>query len=203
MSDNRGKDTFSQEVQHNNIAARVPERVARGTFSNGVLVLQGPNEFILDFLLRMNQPHQVAARVIVPLALMPNMISALQDNLNNYQKNFGQAPPAPKPPVNPPKPPTIEEIYDNLKIADEVLIGAYANHVLVGHTPTEFCFEFISSFYPKAVVSSRVFLSAGQVPPMLNTLQQSWQTFQQKVQQQQRQAPPPPPALGGGPRMDA
>ncbi len=186
MGGGKPGETFSQEIQHNNVAARVPEKVARGTFSNGVLVLQGPNEFILDFLLRMNQPHQVAARVIMPLALMPNMISALTENLANYQKSFGGPPPAPKPPANPPKPPSIDEIYDNLKISDDTLAGSYANHVIVGHTPTEFCFDFISSFYPKAAVSARIFLSAGQVAPMLNTLQQSWNNFQAKLQQQQR-----------------
>ncbi len=53
--------TFTQEIQHANISARVPEKVARGVFSTGAMLLQGPNEFVLDFVLRMSQPHHGAS----------------------------------------------------------------------------------------------------------------------------------------------
>ena len=49
--------TFSQDVQLSNVAARVPERVGRGVFSTGVLVLQTPTEFVLDFVQRLTRPH--------------------------------------------------------------------------------------------------------------------------------------------------
>jgi hypothetical protein len=181
---------FSQEFQHANVGARVPERVARGVFSTGALVLQEPSEFVLDFVLRMNQPQQVVARVVLPVGLMPRLIEALRENLERYKQTFGPPPTLPVPPP-PPKPPTIQEIYDNLKVADDVLSGSYANQVLVAHSASEFCFEFITTFYPKAAVSSRVFLSAPQVPVLLNTLTQSWQTYQAKLQHQQH--PPKPP----------
>lgn len=192
--------TFSQEFQHSNVGARVPERVARGAFSTGVLVLQGGAEFVLDFILRMSQPHQVVSRVILPFNLMPQFIEALKANLENHRKmtNPGQAnnpaqptpPPAPPPPVPQQgqpqqKPPSIEEIYQDLKIADEVMAGAYANTVMVVHTVSEFCFDFISNYYPRAVVSARVYMSAPQVPVLLSTLQQSWNNLQLKIQQQQ------------------
>ena len=44
---------FTQEVQHQQISARVPERVARGVFSTGAMIFQGPHEFVVDFVLRM------------------------------------------------------------------------------------------------------------------------------------------------------
>ena len=62
---------FSQQIQHSHLSARVPEKVARGVFSTGALVLQGASEFVLDFILRMNQPHQVVARVVMPNHLVP------------------------------------------------------------------------------------------------------------------------------------
>src|SRR5262245_61139110 len=74
----------SQEFQMPSIGARVPEKVARGVFSTGVLILQGATEFVLDFLLRMNQPHQVAARVVLPINLVPQFIDVLRTNLENY-----------------------------------------------------------------------------------------------------------------------
>lgn len=192
---NKGKGdphTFSQEVQIANLSARVPEKVARGVFSTGVLVLQGASEFVLDFVLRMNQPHQVVSRVVLPMNLVPQFIDALKGNLENYRNSFGsppQAPPQPQQQQPPPAPPTIEEIYQDLKIADDVMVGAYANSVMVVHTASEFCLEFISNFYPKAVIAARVFLSAPQVPVLLSTMTQSWQNLQTKLQQQQ---PPPP-----------
>jgi Protein of unknown function (DUF3467) len=185
MSENEGKPppnphTFSQEIQIANLSARVPEKVARGSFATGVLVLQAANEFVLDFLLRMNQPHQVSARVILPVSLIPQLIDALKANLENYKKTFGHAPQAMPMPNPPPTPPSIDEIYRDLKIADEILMGAYANSVMVVHTAAEFCLEFISNFYPKAIITSRVYLSAPQVPVMVNTLTQSWTNFQAK-----------------------
>src|SRR5947209_14449926 len=108
------KDTpqaFSQDFQMSNISARVPEKVARGVFATGALVLQGNSEFVLDFLLRMNQPHQVVARVILPINLVPRLIDALKSNLENYRQTFGSPPPALPAPPPPASPPTIDEIY--------------------------------------------------------------------------------------------
>jgi hypothetical protein len=184
--------TFSQDIQIANLSARVPERVARGVFSTGVLVLQGPTEFVLDFVLRMNQPHQIVARVVLPINLIPQLIEALKVNLENYKRTFGSAPPPLPMPQPPPTPPSMEEIYQDLKIGDEVLVGVYANSVMVVHTAAEFCLEFISNFYPKAVIAARVFLSAPQVPVLLTTLTQSWQNLQAKIQQQQHQQQHPP-----------
>src|SRR5256885_16534839 len=95
---------FSQDFQMANISARVPEKVARGVFSTGALVLQGASEFVLDFVLRMNQPHQVVARVVMPNHLMPQFIEALHTNLENYRRAFGSPPSATPPAQRPPKP---------------------------------------------------------------------------------------------------
>jgi hypothetical protein len=169
--------TYSQEVQLANVAARVPEKVARGVFSTGVLVLQTPTEFVLDFVQRLTRPHQVAARVVSPISLIPQLIGALRDNLENYRKTFGLPPALPMGP-QPAKQPSIEEIYDNLKIADEVLSGVYANGALITHSAAEFCFDFVTNFYPKAAVSARVFLTVPQAPVLLNSLVQTWQKYE-------------------------
>src|SRR5262249_47004157 len=138
----------------------------------------------------------VSARVILPVGLIPQLIEALKANLENYKRTFGSMPPAMPMPNPPPVPPPIDEIYRDLKIADDTLMGAYANSVMVVHTAAEFCLEFISNFYPKAIITSRVYLSAPQVPVMVNTLTQSWANFQakqQQIQQQiQNQQPPQP-----------
>lgn len=193
---------FTQEVQYSQVTARVPEKIGRGIFSNGALIMQGPHEFVLDFVLNFVQPNQIAARVVLPVSLMPSFIGALRENLNNYQSRFGPPPPMPMP-QPPPTPPSIEEIYSNLKLPDEGLSGVYANAVMIVHTPAEFCFDFITNFYPRSAVSCRVFLSAPQAPLLLNNLTRSFQQYQHKLATQQQLPKPPsppmppnPPALG-------
>ncbi len=180
---------FTQEIQHAQVSARVPEKVSRGVFSTGAMIFQGPNEFVIDFVQNMAHPNQIAARVVLPQSIVPSVIAALRENLANYTSKFGP-PPALPVPVPPPTPPAIEEIYANLKLADDMLSGAYANAVMIAHSPAEFYFDFITNFYPRSAVSSRVYLSAPQVPGLLNTLLRSFQQFQQKLAASQ---PPKPP----------
>lgn len=180
---------FTQEIHHQQVTARVPEKVSRGVFSTGTLVMQGPHEFVIDFVLRLAQPHQIAARIVLPPTIMPSFIAALRENLGKFQAQFGPPPALPVPPA-PVNPPPIEEIYDQLKLHDDLLSGVYANAVMIAHTPAEFCFDFITNFYPRSAVSCRVYLSAPQVPGLLNTLIRSYQQYQQKLAQGQQPRPP-------------
>jgi hypothetical protein len=176
----RDPNTFTQEVHYSQVSARVPERVGKGVFSTGALVLQGPHEFVLDFVLRMTQPQLVAARVILPLSLMPNVIGAIEENLRVYQSRFGP-PPALPVPTPPPTPPSLDEIYDQLKLPDDQLSGAYANAMMITHSPAEFCLDFITNIYPRSAVSARVYLAAAQLPGLLNTLNRAYHQYQQKT----------------------
>lgn len=263
-SGDHNPERHTQEVRHSQVSARVPEGVSRGVFSTGAVVLQGGHEFILDFLLRISTPQQVVARVVLPIGVVPQMIRALRDNLNNYENRFGfptmpaplppqatgasdainvgagldspatetpaapvteapsatsakgtgavgetitpdaegtpEAPeqpdpaekPAEKPVENAQKPPSAEELYDELKLPDEMLSGVYANAVRIGHSATEFSFDFITTFFPRSCVSARVHLAAPNIPRLLDSLTHSFEQFQRKVaQQQKRQSPPP------------
>jgi hypothetical protein len=186
----------SQEIRHTQISARVPERVARGVFSTGAVVLQGAYEFIIDFLLRMTQPQQVAARVVLPPAVMARFIAALRENLAAHNRNFGTPPQPPQPKPQPGQPQTtVQDLYDALKISDEVVSGTYANAVMIGHTASEFSFDFITTFFPRSSVACRVYLSAPNVPRLLDSLVHSFEQFQRKVAEQQRRPPDPPPEM--------
>ncbi len=48
------------------VRARVPDHVARGVFSTGVIVMTAPTEFVIDFIQNLGRPHQVVARVVMP-----------------------------------------------------------------------------------------------------------------------------------------
>ncbi|HYE18525.1 MAG TPA: DUF3467 domain-containing protein [Tepidisphaeraceae bacterium] len=171
---NPGQDPtqITQQLAHNPVSARVPDKVARGVFSTGVIILDGPFEFVLDFVMNLTSPRAVVARVVLSPTVAEQFVAALRENIGKFEGRFGPIPPLPRPQM-PPKPPTIQEIYEDLKLSEETQAGAYANAVMIGHGASEFTFDFITRFFPNAAVSSRVFLAAPQVPRMLETLQTS------------------------------
>ena len=188
---------FNQRIQHAPVTARVPDRIARGVFSTGVIVIDGPYEFVLDFVMGLVQPRQVVARVIMSPVVVEQFVYAIRDNVAKYEGRFGKIQEIPRPPT-PPRQPTIQEIYDDLKLSDEAHAGAYANAVLMSHGTSEFTFDFITRFFPTAAVSARVFLAAPQVPRMLESLTSSLNRYKQRLsaaqqqrQQQQNGAEPP------------
>lgn len=181
-----------EQVRMQHVSARVPEGVSRGAFSTGAIVMTGPTEFILDFVQNIGGPPQVVARVVMPHGTLPQFADALRKNLQIYAQRFGPPPTLPKVPP-PPRPQTAQEIYDELKLPDQLLSGAYANGVMIGHTVSEFKLDFLTNLFPLSAVSSRVYLSAPQMPRLLESLESTWQQFQQRIQQQQ-QMPPRPPA---------
>lgn len=189
---------FTQQFQNQPVAARVPEKVNKGVFSTGILVQEGPYEFVLDFLQALSRPPQIGARVVLAPGVMDALARTLGDNLNKYIQTYGPPAPLPKPP-QPPKRPTIQEIYDNFKLPEELWSGAYANSVLVGHAPAEFFMDFITGFYPTAAVACRIYFAAQQAPRFLETLRTSMQNYHRRVfsQQggppQQHQQPPSSP----------
>lgn len=89
--------------------------------------------------------------------------------------------PSPSNPV-PPRRPTAQEVYDDLKLRDEILSGSYANAVMIGHGPHEFSFDFITNFYPQSAVSARVFLAAGQVSRLLDSLRTAYDQLRPRNQ---------------------
>jgi len=184
-----------EQVRIQHVTARVPDQVSRGAFSTGVIVMTGATEFILDFVQNIGGPPAVVTRVVMPHGTLPQFADALRKNLEMFTQRFGPPPVLPKGPP-PAKPQTAQEIYDELKIPDQVLSGSYANGVMIGHTASEFKLDFLSNLFPHSAVSARVFLSSPQVPRLLESLDSTWVQFQQRVRQQQPpQQPPrnPPP----------
>ena len=183
----------SQEIRHSHVGALVPAHVARGVFSTGAVVLQGQHEFIVDFLLRMQQPQQVAARIVLPPAVVAQFIQALKDNLAKHEDRFG---PIHTPEPNQPQPDSprqsAQDLYDQLKLTEEVMSGDYANAVMIGHTASEFSLDFITTFFPKSAVAQRVFLAAPNAKKLLESLNHSFQQFQQRVKQPGTPPVPPP-----------
>jgi hypothetical protein len=157
-----------QRISHAHTSARVPERVARGIVATGFLAYFGPNEFVIDFLQLIARPAFLAARVVLSPVVAEQFLVVLRENLARYSSQFGAPPVFPKSQGDRPRTP--QEVYDDLKIPDDVLSGVYANTVMVGHTPAEFGLDFITSFLPHAAVSARIYIAAPRVPMLVDTL---------------------------------
>jgi hypothetical protein len=271
--------------------ARIPDHVARGEVSTGVIVVTGGTEYVLDFVRNLPRPNAVVARVVLPHMVMPQFIEALAANIELFRNRYGELPGAPAssvvshpfqsggtsgqslPPGVEPKSvdvwagasPTMpssqspvdgagpngidsnggsmagtgsgaeptrdsanpspmsndlngnqvgsgsqqlgngnnqpgnsnvmkrqnpQEVYDDLKLRDEILSGSYANAVMIGHGPYEFSFDFITNFYPQSAVSCRVYLASGHIYRLLESLRASWDQLRPRLSQQ---FPPPPP----------
>jgi len=79
----------------------------------------------------------------------------------------------PAPQASPVQPTPIADIYDNLKLPDEMLGGVYANMASISHTASEFCFDFVAQFIPRSAVTARVYMAAPRVPELLGSLKRS------------------------------
>jgi hypothetical protein len=180
-----GGNTYHQEVQHAPATARVPDAVGRGVFSTHAIVMQGAHEFLIDFIQSLAPPRRVVARIVLPTTVVPLFIGALEDNLRKYSQVFGPPPRMQGPPSGPggqpPAPPPITEVYEQLKLPDEMLGGMYANTVVISHSQAEFCFDFICNFYPRSVVTSRVYLATPHVPEIFDSLQRCLEQYRQKL----------------------
>ena len=155
-------------------------------------MLEGPGEFLVDFVQGIARPPRICARIVMVPPVMASFIQALRDNLQKYEAAFGPPKPVPRPPQE--RRPNIKEVYDELRLNDDVLSGSYATHALIAHSPAEFYFDFITRFFPTAAVSARVYMSASQAPRFLESLTVSFGNFQKRMQAQGGQGGP---TIGG------
>ena len=74
------------------VRARVPEHVAKGEISTGVIVVTGATEFVLDFVRNLPRPSTIVARVVLPHGVMPQFIEALAKNIELFRQRYGELP---------------------------------------------------------------------------------------------------------------
>jgi hypothetical protein len=82
--------SFSQDIHHSPVGARVPEEIGRGVFCNATMILQTSEEVVIDFLSTLSQPQQVAARVVLTPNTFAQIVAALRENVQHYEETFGR-----------------------------------------------------------------------------------------------------------------
>src|SRR5262245_10934336 len=127
---------FHQEVQHSPPTARIPDSVGRGVFSTGSIVMHGAHDFVIDFVQSLALPRRVVSRVVLSPTVVPLLVAALRENLQKYNQSFGGVPRMPPPPsgAGGQTPPAIGDVYEQLKLPDDILSGVYANAVIISHS---------------------------------------------------------------------
>ena len=78
--------SFTQDIHHSPVGARVPEEIGRGVFCNATMILQTNEEVVIDFLSTLSQPQQVVARVVLTPNTFAQVVSALRENVSTTTK---------------------------------------------------------------------------------------------------------------------
>jgi len=77
-------------------------------------------------------------------------------------------------------PRSVEDIYAELKFTDDRLCGAFANTVIIRHSVDEVVFDFISNYFPRAVVTCRVAMATSRVDRFRRSLEDAFRKYQEK-----------------------
>ena len=82
----------NNQNQDQNINIQLNEMVAAGAYCILALVNPSPSEFVLDFIQLMPgvQQAQVRSRVILAPLHAKRVLAALQQNIQNYEAQFGE-----------------------------------------------------------------------------------------------------------------
>jgi len=83
---------MSQQKQPQNINIQLGEKEAEGIYSNLALITHTPAEFVIDFtrILPGVPKTKVFSRIIMTPQHAKSLMLALQDNIDKYEKNFGE-----------------------------------------------------------------------------------------------------------------
>lgn len=95
----------NDNIQQNQINIELSEEIAEGIYSNLAMIAHSNSEFVIDFIKLMPgvPKARVKARVIVTPEHAKRLLSALKENIDKYEANFGtikQTQGAPKFPMN-------------------------------------------------------------------------------------------------------
>ena len=79
-------------LAQNNININLNEMIAAGVYCNLALVNHSPSEFVVDFIQLMPgvQQANVRSRVILAPLHAKRVLNALQQNVANYEQQFGE-----------------------------------------------------------------------------------------------------------------
>ena len=83
---------MANDQKQQQLQVEVKPEVSKGTYSNLALIAHSPSEVVLDFasMLPGMQKAEVVSRVIMSPEHAKRLLLALNDNIQKYEKNFGE-----------------------------------------------------------------------------------------------------------------
>lgn len=83
---------MSDQIQQQQINIELGEKEAEGTYSNLAIITHSPAEFVIDFtrVLPGIPKAKVHARIIMTPQHTKMLMNALKDNIDKYEKKFGE-----------------------------------------------------------------------------------------------------------------
>ncbi|MDR2206045.1 MAG: DUF3467 domain-containing protein [Flavobacteriaceae bacterium] len=85
-------DNQNQNPKDGNLNIELNDAIAAGIYSNLAMINHSPSEFVLDFIQMMPgvQQAKVRSRVILAPIHAKRVLTALGQNIANYEKQFGE-----------------------------------------------------------------------------------------------------------------
>lgn len=76
--------------QPQQLQLKADDHTLRGIYANGLQISHTKNEVVFDFLSVLPPQGQLLARIITSPMHAKHILQALEQNLDQYEKNFGQ-----------------------------------------------------------------------------------------------------------------
>lgn len=198
-------EPYHQQVQHQSVSARLPDSLGGGVFSTSSLIVESGDMFLIDFVNGSAPPVRLVARVVVTPMTMQQFLGALNQSCQKArsagrQDGHGPGEPQAEPSLGvgtetvgagaqgggkgsggtTQQQRNVEDIYGELKFTDDILCGAFANTVIIRHSADEVVFDFISNYFPRAVVTCRVAMSTSRVERFRRSVEDAFRKYEEK-----------------------
>ena len=86
-------------TEENQLNIELPEEMAEGHYVNLALIAHSPSEFVMDFMTVFPPKGIIGARVIISPGHAKRLLKALQTNIAQYEKQFGEIGEEPPPSI--------------------------------------------------------------------------------------------------------
>ncbi len=80
---------MSDQKEVNQMQIKINDEILHGVYANAMQVAHTKEEFVMDFMNLLPPQGIVTARVLTSPGHLKRIISALQDNINKYEKMHG------------------------------------------------------------------------------------------------------------------
>ena len=83
--------------QTNQLQIKATDEILKGEYANAMQVMHTKEEFVMDFLSTFPPVANLVGRIIVSPGQMKLIAKALNENIANYEKQFGDVTPSEEP----------------------------------------------------------------------------------------------------------